>query len=96
MWMCEYKINLKFGVSNFQKVFIHNLVISKFTLVFVLILDYEASNIKENYCEKVKPNNFNNGQKMSVKTVIQGVLAFHDFTIHDPRKFMIFFQGSIS
>jgi hypothetical protein len=23
---------------------------------------------------------------------IQGVLAFHDFTIHDPRKFMIFFR----
>ena len=28
----------------------------------------------------------------SKKIKIQGVLAFHDFTIHDPRKFMIFFK----
>ena len=26
----------------------------------------------------------------SFTNLVQGVLAFHDFTIHDPRKFMIF------
>ena len=31
-----------------------------------------------------------------MQNIIQGVLAFHDFTILDPHKFMIFFQASIS
>ena len=29
---------------------------------------------------------------LQVYIYVQGVLAFHDFTIHDPRKFMIFFK----